>query len=268
MHDLVAARYGGLLPALRLDHPFYLYAREYGDRPLLDRRTLGVPPGRLLVVSQGRINATKRIHVLLAAVAGDARLREAVHLGIVGAAEPDYLRRLRREAAELGLHDRVSFVGTADDHLLHSWVAAADIGVNLRLPATETASASLLEQLHFGRPAVVTRTAHYAELPDDVVLKVDPADEARSLAAALGELAADPARRARLGDRGAAWARAHCGREPYAAALLDFLDRVGDGPVARGVVDGVAAELARFLDPALAELLAGRAAAELARVLG
>ncbi|MBI4918115.1 MAG: glycosyltransferase family 4 protein [Acidobacteria bacterium] len=267
MLGLVAERHGDLLPAVCLEHPFYLYAHEYGSRPLLDRRALGVAHGRLLVVSQGRINATKRIHVLLAAVAGDPQLRSSVHLAAVGATDRAYRRALRRQVAELGLEAAVTFVEEADDHLLHSWVAAADIGVNLRFPATETASGSLLEQLHFGRPVIVTRTSHYDELPDDAVVKVDPADEERSLRRALLDLAADPAGRERLGARGAAWARAHCDREAYAEALLRFLERVVAGRPAARVVDGVATELARFADPGIADVVARRAAAELARFL-
>ena len=63
-------------------------------------------------------------------------------------------------------------------------------------------SASLLEGLATARPVVVYDHGHYSELPDDSVIKVDPAAGPERLREAVEALVTDPERAARVGRRG------------------------------------------------------------------
>ena len=57
-----------------------------------------------------------------------------------------------------------------------SLMAACDVLVNLRYPTMGETSGSVIRALSLGKPLVVSDIGWFAELPDDVVLKV-PADE-------------------------------------------------------------------------------------------
>ena len=64
-----------------------------------------------------------------------------------------------------------------DDETMQSLVALSDVAVNLRHPSTESASGSLIEQLYFRKPVIVSKVGVYDELPDDVVVKIGIDDE-------------------------------------------------------------------------------------------
>ena len=68
----------------------------------------------------------------------------------------------------------MSLSGPLDRSAYESELAAADVFVCLRDPVLEAASASLIEEMATARPVVVYDVAHYRELPDDAVVKVDP----------------------------------------------------------------------------------------------
>jgi glycosyltransferase involved in cell wall biosynthesis len=100
-------------------------------------------------------------------------------------------------------------------------MAACDVLVNLRYPTMGETSGSVLRGLSLGKPLVVSDVGWFAELPDDVVLKV-PVDEYEVdvLAAALAVAAEHGAT---LGAAGRAYVErahdvAHVADE-YAAAL-------------------------------------------------
>ena len=78
-------------------------------------------------------------------------------------------------------------------------MAACDICVNLRSPTMGETSGSVIRQLSLGKPVVVSDVGWFAELPDDVALKV-PVD-ARETDDALRRARAARARRARRAAR-------------------------------------------------------------------
>ena len=74
-----------------------------------------------------------------------------------------------------------------------------------------------------GRPIIVTDAGFYHELPDDLVFKVDPTSELSSLTSQLTRLALDPALRATVGARAAAWAKTAFSVHTYVARLTPTL---------------------------------------------
>ena len=125
-------------------------------------------------------------------------------------------------------------------------MAACDACVLLRAPTMGETSGSAIRTLSLGKPLVVSDVGWFAELPDDVALKVPVGgdEEVDALAAALERLA-DPGVAARMGDA----ARAYVEREHdlgrvaglYAAALEEA---AGDAVVREGVLREVAAAAA------------------------
>jgi len=113
------------------------------------------------------------------------------------------LGQARWHARELGIENRVRFLGRRPAADFADLIAVADIGVSLRLPPTNgETSGSLLDLLRTGVPAVVTDVAAFSDYPDSVVRKVNWEHAGLDgLRRVLAELAADPRQRAELGDR-------------------------------------------------------------------
>jgi glycosyltransferase involved in cell wall biosynthesis len=149
------------------------------------------------LVAVGRLDAQKAFDVLLAALT-TAEL-EDVTLELVG----DGALRidLERQTADLGLGERVTFAGWADDVRAH--LARADVFV---LPSrSEGFPLSVVEAMLAGLPVVATPVGSVPEAVADgdtglLVAKDDP----RALAAALAKLAHDPGLRRRMGAAGRA----------------------------------------------------------------
>lgn len=88
----------------------------------------------------------------------------------------------------------------------------------------EGASASAIEGMLSGRPTVVADAGFYAELPDALVVKVDPAIDPAALAAALEPLVLDEPARRRMGAAASAWATETFTQDRYIAVLEPLIE--------------------------------------------
>jgi len=130
--------------------------------------------GDPLIGCFGFLNMNKRIPQLLEAFASLRVRLPGARLLLVGAAGErfDLSRRLER----LGLTDGVDRLDYVPEERMWSLMAACDVLVNLRYPTMGETSGSVIRALSLGKPLIVSDIGWFAELPDDVVLKV-PADE-------------------------------------------------------------------------------------------
>lgn len=199
-----------------------------------------LPGDHTLVVTLGSVNANRHIHTLLDAI---ARLgREDVHLWAVGPAE-ESARSSIVSASPIGT--RLLVPGALSDRVLDAVLARANIAAALRDPVLEGQSASALTLMRSGTPLVVLDHAHYAELPDDAVVKADPTSGPEGLAALLSELLDDPERRRALGRSARGYARTRT-PEAYATALLEAADRALAARVRRDLAVDLGARLRRL----------------------
>ncbi len=147
---------------------------------------------RPIVLTCARLDEQKGIDVLLRAVPS---LPEAQ---FVLAGEGPERERLERLAAELGIADRVSFLGARGD--VPELLAACDV---VALPSRyEGASLAVLEAMAAGRPLLTSAIPGTVELVSDgdTALLAPPGDVA-ALAAGLRRLLDDPQLREALGRR-------------------------------------------------------------------
>jgi glycosyltransferase involved in cell wall biosynthesis len=148
----------------------------------------------------GNVNASKRVPQLLQAFARVRAGHPRAELLLAGAASPgfDLDRRLQRLGLDAGGLRREGWV---DEGRLWALMAAADVHVNLRSPTMGETSGTAIRALVLGKPLVVSDVGWFAELPDDVALKVPPdAEEEQTLAAALALLASRADVRQAMGD--------------------------------------------------------------------
>lgn len=167
-------------------------------------------PGALIVLAVGRVAKQKNYPMLVRALVrlgGENHQGEIVAL-IAGAADEEVLDDVRAQyddAAAASAIPALHFLGPRDD--IAELAAAADI---YALTSVWEARALVLQEaLMTGKAIVATATGGSAELVGDAGMLIDHDDDA-AFAAAVAELAVDPARRAELGAR----ARARGGELP------------------------------------------------------
>jgi glycosyltransferase involved in cell wall biosynthesis len=222
-------------PLWRIPHPAW-------PAPELEpARVAGAP----LIGCFGHLNENKRIPQLLRAFAALRESHPEARLLLVGSETPGF--SLRHELPEGVIREPY-----VEEARLWSLLAACDAVALLRSPTMGETSGSAIRALSLGKPLVVSDLGWFAELPDDVALKVAPGgdDEVPALTAALERLA-QPGLAAEMG----AAARAYVAEEhdlervaeQYAAALEQA---AGDGAVREKVLREVATAAAEVgLDP-------------------
>jgi glycosyltransferase involved in cell wall biosynthesis len=120
------------------------------------RARLGLSPGRRLIVSVGHLIRGKRHDVLIRALARLVRSHPGLDLAIVGGAdyEADTPARLKSLVEELGLGERVRFLGAVPPGTVANWLQAADVFA--LATAREGCCNAILEALATGVPVVTT----------------------------------------------------------------------------------------------------------------
>jgi glycosyltransferase involved in cell wall biosynthesis len=186
---------------------------EVGDRDELRRRHGFDGP---TLVFAGRLSLQKALHVALRAVAAC----EGVALVVAG--DGPERPRLDRLVAELGLGDRVRFLGAQPRETVLELLAAADAEV--LSSGWENFPHALIEGLAVGTPVISTEGGGVGEIVDDEVngLLVPPEDP-EALAAAIRRFFADEALRMRL-RAAAAGSVARFAPEPVYARLEALLE--------------------------------------------
>lgn len=157
-------------------------------------RDAGRDENRILYV--GVINFNKGIDVLLEAMPEVIRRRPAARVELVGGS---FYRdtRLQREAlearaAELGLGDRITFVGHLAPQEVAERMATSAV---LVLPSrAESFGSVLIEALACGTPVVATRCGGPEDIVDASMGKLVPKEDAAALADAIVEVLDDPGR--------------------------------------------------------------------------
>ncbi len=149
-----------------------------------------------IILNVGRLAPQKAQDVLIAAFAGLAGDHPEWQLEILGEGEAE--AALRRQAAALGVADRVHLRGLSQDPFSH-YRDATIFALPSRFEGTPNA---LLEAMSCGLPVIVSDApGGMRDLVEDGVSGlVVPVDDAAALAAALRSLIADRERRQSLGE--------------------------------------------------------------------
>ena len=225
----LAAGYEG--PVWRIPHPAW---------PVSAMAPAAVEGGPLIGCF-GHLNANKRVPQLLEAFALLRGRYPTARLLLVGPTAPRF--ELQWRIDRLGLGDALLREEYVPEERLWSLMAAADIHVCLRAPTMGETSGSALRALSLGKPLIVSDVGWFAELPDEVALKV-PVDEseAQTLAVALATLAGDAEARAARGAAALALARGEHAVDRVADLYAAALEQAAGG---RAVGDAVLVDVAQ-----------------------
>ncbi len=165
----------------------------------------GSPQQPLRIFFAGTLYRSKGVDVLLRALAAAGGAARSASLEIAG--EGDRRSDLESLAAELGLRERVAFLGRCDAARMDAAYAACHI---LVLPSRvpENSPLTVLEAGARGRPSLAPATGGVPELLADARGWTFPSEDVAALARALESVAADPAEAVARGARMRAWVRA------------------------------------------------------------
>lgn len=168
----------------------------------LTRADLGLPKDAFIVTVAGMPNAAKRTELLLYAIPRLLDDLPALHCLFVG----DLLQG-QVLAEDPALRDRVLAIGYVPSlRRFLAYLQVSDVIVNLRFPTVGESSALTLRALALGKPVIVSNAGWYADLPDEVCVKLTHTGnfetDVQLLTEHLRELAHQPDRRLRMGAQG------------------------------------------------------------------
>lgn len=153
--------FGVETPIHVVPHPYVHETRSF-DRDAL-RARYGITPQHRVIGFFGFLTSAKRAEVVLEAFRLARQRDPRVVLLIVGQPAPNM---------EVVEGDGVIATGYVDDDEFPAFYAAADRLVNLRYPSAGETSGTLIRALDAGKPVAVSDYAQFAELPDEIVVKI------------------------------------------------------------------------------------------------
>jgi hypothetical protein len=195
------------------------------------------PIGETLTISTvGYINPNKQADQVLKALASDPMLASRCRYQLLGQITPAQRDRISKLAETLGI-PAPHFAGRLSDSDLRAALAETDIIACLRHPILESGSASFITALLSARPTLVSHQAHYAEVPEGMVLPCRPGDEAADVARHLRWILDNPTEARAMGSRARKYALATHARDRYVDKLLDLAARATEvSPVVRAAL--------------------------------
>jgi len=190
------------------------------------RRQLSIAQQDYVIVVFGRIAQSKCPVEILEAL---HRLRaDGIPARVVFIGEENSEFRLAPDIERLGLDHSVTHLGFVSWAVAEHWMFAADVAVGLRQRYFGETSGAALRILATGIPMIVTQVGAFAELPDQVCLKLpfcDPQLEAL-LAAALKKLYLDPERRQAMGKAAREYVASECDPDRIAALYMRVVEAI------------------------------------------
>jgi len=149
----------------------------------LARAEFGYSKSDVLLVYMGRVAPEKNIDFLLHSFAGVARTVPNVHLLILGGGQKEHEEKIRPLPAELGIEERVRFMGMIPYDELPSYLAMCDAFVTASV--TEVHPFSVIEAMATGLPIVGIDSPGVGDSVDDGVSGLLSTDDIASFTAKL-----------------------------------------------------------------------------------
>ena len=186
-----AVRHSGVSLRRGLDRELFSPARC--DRAWFDAR-FGIPPGRLVLMYAGKLNAGKNVPLLVPVLQQVRQMGVAAHLFCAGAGS-------ERDALEAALGPAVTCPGPLVQEELARAYASADLFL---FPSIIDEFGNVaVEALASGLPLLLAAgNGAASRMADCAGLRVLPGDRPEPWVAAIAELAAAPERRAAMGRAG------------------------------------------------------------------
>lgn len=173
------------------------------------RQQLAIHPEAFIICSFGLMGTTKLNQRLLQAWLDSPLIHDhRCHLIFVGGEDPSAYGQLIAETiAASGCQTRIAITGYVSPEQYQTYLAAADLAVQLRSQSRGETSASILDCLTYGLPTLINNNGAAAELPEHALYKLPDDFTNDQLSAALYELRTQPQRCQQLSQNAISYAR-------------------------------------------------------------
>jgi glycosyltransferase involved in cell wall biosynthesis len=160
------------------------------------RAELGITAEDTLLVYSGRLGPEKNIDFLLRSFSGAAEAVDHVHLLLIGGGlEEENLKKL---ASQLGISDRVHFIGMIEYELMPRFLSMCDLFVTASV--TEVHPLSVIEAMASGLPALGIHSVGVGDIIEDGRTGLLASQNQAAFAAKLTRLCLDKDLRLRMGN--------------------------------------------------------------------
>lgn len=183
---------------------------------------------KIKVLTVGAVNPNKRVAQVIIAIGTDSILKERVQYTVAGGLNDKiYEQKLRKLAREYSIEGGVILEGFTTDERLKELYSQADILCNLRKPAVEGASWSLVEQMDCGKPIIVANVGFYAEMPDQCLIKIDTDEnEIQNIQKALRWVLENEQAATNKGNKAKEFLEENFSPQIYVENLLEFIEEL------------------------------------------
>ncbi len=198
------------------------------------RLSLGLDETTPLIGAFGYLKPYKRIAESLRALRRLVKVNPSVRMILVGEPHPEF--EIDQLIRTLGLSENVRILGFTPIEKFVDYIGACDVVLNLRYPTVGETSGSLTRALALGRAVVVSDVGAFAELPDDICLKVPVVpgrvqQEEDYIFEYLNVLVSRPDCALAMGERARAWVERECSWRVVAGKYAAFLNGFRDGAI-------------------------------------
>jgi glycosyltransferase involved in cell wall biosynthesis len=175
------------------------------------RRRLGISNTDYLVCSFGLIDPTKLTDRVLSGWLGSqlARNKECRLVFVGDNHGGDFGAELLNRIACSEAADRIQITGYSPREVYRDYLSAADCTVQLRTNSRGETSGAVLDCLGSAQPTIVNAHAGFAELPDDIVVKLPDDFSDAELTGAFDRLYLDAEYRTQLAERAVDFVRSY-----------------------------------------------------------
>lgn len=190
------------------------------------RAELNTPDDAIVIIQASRLERCKGQNVLLSALAqlrGLSGWKCWIAGGVQRPHEAEYLQELEMQAQQLGIAERVLFLGQRND--VPRLLAAADIHCQPNTGA-ETFGIAFVEALYADLPVVTTAIGGAVEIVNDSCGRLVPPNDINALSNILGFLISHPSERAILAAGGKLRAEYLCNPAKQLTQLYNLLSKV------------------------------------------
>lgn len=165
------------------------------------RKILGISTDEFVVCTFGLLGPTKLNHRLLSSWSLSLLSRDPkCRLVFVGENNNGTYGNQLLKNIKNSSKNKISITGWVDRDLYHTWLAAADIAVQLRTLSRGETSAAVLDCMNYGLATIINANGSMADLPESTVYKLNDDFDDEQLSEALTLLWQDNERRSLLGE--------------------------------------------------------------------
>ena len=183
--------------------------------------------GKFLICTFGFIVATKKLADILAGLRDALRHYPDWQYVMVGDTADPHAADIRNIIDKHGMSGQVTITGFVDDLLYQDYLRACDIAVQLRQDIRGGGSGTISRALGAGIPTIVSDIGPFAEMPDDIVIKLVPGSE-KDLGGIVSDLYRNPEKRLGLGRAARHHATSNLSCLDCARMHADVISKAGD----------------------------------------